>query len=210
MIKGILFDLDYCILDNRTLPAGIIDSVLAPLFSSDLPEDRKKEIRETLRGNALEPVLREQQVPEPVADSMRHAYRELELASDARIKTYGDEGVISSLPTKNILVTSGYRKFQQSKIDLLEIGHLFAYSIIDANDDSRVWKGKERIFAEILKQEGWSPDEVLVLGDNPKSELSAGKTLGIKTVQTLRPGVKKWDGADYHIKVLSELAALVQ
>ena len=94
MIKGILFDLDYCILDNRTLPAGIIDSVLAPLFSSDLPEDRKKEIRETLRGNALEPVLREQQVPEPVADSMRHAYRELELASDARIKTYGDEGVI--------------------------------------------------------------------------------------------------------------------
>jgi HAD superfamily hydrolase (TIGR01509 family) len=209
MIKAIIFDLDLCILDNSTMPAGIIDTLLVTLFSSNLSEERKKEIRAAMRGNALEHVLREQKVPEEIAEPMRQAYREVELHPEVIIKTYGDESAIESLPTKNILVTSGYRKFQQSKIDLLNIKHLFDEIIIDLNDDPKAWKGKKQIFSELLQKEGWKPEEVLVVGDNPKSELLAAKELGMKAIQTLRPGVVKWEEADVHIASLHELKDLI-
>jgi HAD superfamily hydrolase (TIGR01549 family) len=209
MIKAIIFDLDFCILDNSTLPEGVIDSVTEPLFSSDLPEGKKREIRAAMKGNALEHTLKEHKVPDAIAEAMRQAYREVELHPDLVIKTYGDEDVIATLSTKNILVTSGFRKFQQSKIDLLNIKHLFDEIIIDLNDDSTLWKGKKQIFIELLQKEGWKPEEVLVVGDNPKSELSAAKELGIKAIQTLRPGVLKWDEADAHITSLYELKNLL-
>ena len=48
-----------------------------------------------------------------------------------------------------------------------------------------------------------------MVGDNPLSELGAAKTLGIPAVQTLRPTVVAWDGADYRISSLEELEKLI-
>ncbi|MFQ3616473.1 MAG: HAD hydrolase-like protein [Cyanobacteriota bacterium] len=61
----------------------------------------------------------------------------------------------------------------------------------------------------ILNAHCLSPAEVLVVGDNPDSELAAGNRLGICTVQTLRPGVEKSKLATHHIHTLGELKALV-
>ena len=69
--------------------------------------------------------------------------------------------------------------------------------------------GKKRIFEELLKKNGWRKDEVLVVGDNPASELSAAKSLGILTVQTLRPTIERWEEADYHIQSFRELADII-
>jgi putative hydrolase of the HAD superfamily len=35
---------------------------------------------------------------------------------------------------------------------------------------------------------GLSPEEVVIVGDNPDSEIEVGNRLGIRTVQILRPG----------------------
>lgn len=50
---------------------------------------------------------------------------------------------------------------------------------------------------------------MLVVGDNPDSEIEAGNRLGIKTVQILRPGVPFGDSATYHVRSLSEVRDIV-
>ena len=100
-------------------------------------------------------------------------------------------------------------KFQETKIAKLGIAHLFDEIIIDVLDDPNKRKGKTKIFEEILESNKWNKEEVLVVGDNPHSELGAAKALGITTVQTVRPTVIKWKGADHHIESLRELKTLL-
>jgi FMN phosphatase YigB (HAD superfamily) len=51
---------------------------------------------------------------------------------------------------------------------------------------------------------------VLIVGDNPDSELAAGQRLGIRTVQTLRPGVPYAPTATHHIRTLHEFKHLLE
>jgi putative hydrolase of the HAD superfamily len=88
---------------------------------------------------------------------------------------------------QRFLVTSGFRRLQESKVRALGIAHLFAEIHIDAIDEPDR-KGKLRIFETILDRNGLRPEEALVVGDNADSEIEAGNRLWIKTVQVLRPG----------------------
>lgn len=208
MIKGIIFDLDMCILDTRSLTGDFFKPVLDPLYNSDLSETFKKEINDMLWHTSLEDAIKILSIPEEVADPMRVAYRNLDVPLG--IKSYGDESIITSFQCTNILVTTGYRKFQTQKIDMLNIRGLFEEIIIDELDHIEQRKGKRKIFEEILEQRAWSNREVLVVGDNPQSELGAAKQLEILTVQTLRPLVTKWENADYHITSMTELEDIMK
>jgi len=50
---------------------------------------------------------------------------------------------------------------------------------------------------------------MLIVGDNPDSELAAGRKLCIRTVQTLRPDVPRDPEAAHHISTFHELPALL-
>jgi putative hydrolase of the HAD superfamily len=69
--------------------------------------------------------------------------------------------------------------------------------------------GKEGIFRKILEQNQLSPEEALVVGDNPDSEIAAGNRVGIPTVQILRPGVPRGENATHYISGLEELRGLI-
>lgn len=203
MIKGIIFDLDMCILDTRSLTGNFFKPVLDPLYNSDLDEQLKKQINDMLWTTSLEDVVKIFSMPNDIAEPMRAAYRNLDVPPG--IVSYGDEHIIPSLSVISILVTSGYQKFQSQKIDMLGIRELFDEIIIDELDHVEQRKGKRKIFEELLEHRTWSNREVLVVGDNPRSELGAAKELGIRTAQTLRSGVVAWEEADYHITSLVEL-----
>ena len=209
MVKGIVFDLDNCIFDTRSMGEDVIDPVLKPVTSSDLPREIKRGVAEALWTTALEDVIDQYRLPPEVAEKMREACRTIEIPKERSIKTFGDEQCIADLPVKKYLVTSGYRKFQQSKIDRLHIAGLFDEIIINDADYREERKGKVQIFKEILETEKWDTSEVLVVGDNPKSELGAARAVGVKCVQILRPQVIKWNTADYHIESLCELRFLL-
>lgn len=209
MIKGIILDLDNCIFDTRSLGDGTIGAVLEVLHSSDLSGQLKKEINDALWTDSLDIVIERFQVPQEIAEKMREAYRQIEIPENREVRTYGDETCIKSLPVKRILVTTGYRRFQESKIKRANIVHLFDEVVIDELDFKEKRKGKGKIFEEILVANKWNRNEALVVGDNPKSELGAAKSLGIFTVQILRPGVEKWPEADRHIYSLRELANII-
>jgi len=117
---------------------------------------------------------------------------------------YGDLAVLREIPAKLFLVTSGFRRLQQSKVKALGIAHLLTELHIDAIDEPGP-KGKLHAFQLILRDHQLSPKEVLVVGDNPDSEIAAGNQLGMTTIQILRPGVPASPVATHQIRSLHEL-----
>ena len=121
---------------------------------------------------------------------------------------YPDLPVLPGLAIDKYLVTTGFRLLQDSKVRALGIAPWFRKVVIDAVDVPPA-RGKQAIFADLLAEGGYDAARVLAVGDNPLSELAAGKALGMVTVQTLRRGVEKAP-ADAHIHSFEELAELIQ
>lgn len=122
---------------------------------------------------------------------------------------YGDLSALAELPVSRFLVTSGFRHLQESKIRALGIAPLFKKLFVDAIDEAGP-RGKQPIIEEILRTQQLKPAQVLIVGDNADSELAVGLHLGIRTVQTLRPGVPYATTPDYHIKSLHELKRIIE
>ncbi len=208
MLKGILFDLDRCVFDTRTVSSSCFEPVLYVLHKSHLLQQTKEEVAQLLWSRSFDDITESISIPTDIAEKIREAFRKLEVSGD--VATFGDEKIITRLPGVKIVVTTGYTKFQESKIAKTGIQYLFDEIIIDARDYPESRKGKEVIFTEVLQKYGWRKNEVVALGDNPKSELGAAKSLGITTIQTLRPGVVKWSEADHHIYSFFELRDLLK
>jgi putative hydrolase of the HAD superfamily len=206
MFDAYIFDLDLCICNTYSMTGPFFDPVLALLRAADIDDGTKVRAEEALWSSSLEDVATRYALPDGLVEDMRAAYRRIEVPDSVR--SYGDEGAIRLLPGKKFLVTSGYRTFQESKIEKLRIRQLFDGIYVDATDDPKKRPGKRRIFADLLAEHRWAPVKVLVVGDNPHSELSAGRALGMKTAQTERPNVARWNDADYHIDSLHELSFL--
>ena len=208
-MAAVIFDLDNCL-----CPAAAVgEALFAPAFAA---------LRDANRGVLDEPVLQRaiadcwhtsfDVVAErygfntEMIDAGNAAFGRVEVMSP--LTGYPDLPVVRELPIKRYLVTTGFRRLQESKIRALSIGSWFNRVIIDAIDEAE-HAGKQRIFETILADENLSADNVLVVGDNPVSELAAGRNLGMVTVQTLRPGVTRWPGASHHIESLDELWSLI-
>jgi putative hydrolase of the HAD superfamily len=121
---------------------------------------------------------------------------------------YGDLDVLDQLPVLRFLVTSGFRRLQESKVRALGIARCFTAIHVDAIDQPG-HRGKQAIFEEILRDQRLQSDQVLIVGDNHDSEIAIGVRLGIRTVQTLRPGVPRSPAATHHIQTLHELKLLL-
>jgi FMN phosphatase YigB (HAD superfamily) len=208
-IRAVIFDLDNCL--AAADEAG--EELFAPAFDA---------IRAANKGR-----LSENQLSAAFADAWRHAldhvarkhdfsdemyragfevFRRLEVKR--RLRGYGDLGVLQKLRVRRILVTSGFRRLQESKIEALGIRGVFEEIHVHAIDEQGS-PGKKDTFGEILARRGWRAEEVLVVGDNAESEIAAGNALGMPTVQVLRPGVPHAPAAARHIKGLDELLSFV-
>src|SRR3989344_11178 len=104
MIKGIIFDLDMCILNTHTLGDNAIKPVIDILRNSELSDELKEKINYQLWTTSLDDALKMFNVLEDVVEKMRNAYRQLEVPDG--IKSYGDEEYIRNLLVKKILVTT--------------------------------------------------------------------------------------------------------
>jgi len=86
---------------------------------------------------------------------------------------------IKSTPLTKFLVTTGFSKLQWSKVKMLGIEADFAeVHIVDPEVSKQT---KKDVFADILKRHHYNADEVLVIGDDPESEIKAATELGIET-----------------------------
>jgi putative hydrolase of the HAD superfamily len=200
----LIFDLDNCLFDTRKMGERFIDPVLAVLRgAASLSEERKHAIEMAMRSQDLSAVVERFKVPEVIALGMRAAYAQLETPEGDF--SFGDEENLLRIEVSKILVTSGFRRLQRSKMLRLGINRCFDEVIVDPEDRPEIRRGKTRIFSNIRVRSGLPAREIMVVGDSGPSELMAGKTLGMVTVQTLRSRVERWVEADFHILSLADL-----
>jgi FMN phosphatase YigB (HAD superfamily) len=208
-VAAIIFDLDNCLCPASAVGPDFFgpafDAVRAANRGVLSEADLERAIAECWY-TAFDAVAIQFGFSKAMVDAGHAAFARLEVTSS--LAGYADLPIVRELPGKRYLVTSGFRKLQESRIRALGIATWFDYVFVDAIDEVN-HPGKKRIFESILAQGSWRAHEVVVVGDNPKSELAAGRSLGMVTVQILRPGVSRCDGVDHHVASLGELRALL-
>lgn len=207
---AILFDLDNCLSaadePGPSLLQPVFDAISRANCGTLAPESLEQAMAECW-FQPFDFVAAKHRFSDAMLAAGWEAYSALEVRTP--IRGYPDLKLLGELDAKRFLVTSGFRRLQQSKIDALGIRDLFEAIHIDAIDDAERL-GKEQIFRHVLGEHGLRPEQVLVVGDSPDSEIRAGKNLGMTTVQILRPGVVRGQNADYYISSLTELPKLLQ
>ena len=208
-MRCLIFDLDNCLAASDE---GGVD-LAGPVFGA---------IREanhgTLPPDALEAALRDLWVHSMDVVAERHGFSEQMRAAGWKacsslevtrpMRGYGDLDLIPLLGEIRFLVTTGFRRLQESKVRALGVAPNFEAVVIDAIDEPD-HPGKQRIFADLMVRHGLERHEVLVVGDNPQSELAAARRLGVRAVQILRPHVVRADDVPEHVADLGELRALI-
>ena len=104
----------------------------------------------------------------------------LNLTYETHINTVEGYPVLQEIPCKKFLVTTGFTKLQNSKIDRLNIRDYFEKIYII--DPSLTSLSKRDVFKKILVKYKFKIDEVLVVGDDLNSEIKAAQSLGIDSV----------------------------
>jgi putative hydrolase of the HAD superfamily len=188
--------------------------VLAPLESAVLaantgrgriPSEHVRRALVAARRRSFDEVAEEFRLPAPLRAAWADANAALEVS--VPLAPYDDVEALAALSVPRFLVTTGFRRFQESKIAALGVARLFDAVHVDALDSPHR-EGKRAIFSRIAVEWGLTPDQVLVVGDSAESELRAGRELGMVTVQVLRDGVEACTWADYRIESLHDLAGV--
>lgn len=97
---------------------------------------------------------------------------------DDTIEPFPDYTHVRSLPVEKFLVTTGFYKLQMSKIQRMGVEKDFKeIHIVDPEKSS-----KKEVFADIMQRNGYDASEVLIIGDDPESEIKAARELGIDAV----------------------------
>jgi putative hydrolase of the HAD superfamily len=87
---------------------------------------------------------------------------------------------VKELNIDKYLVTTGFTKMQQSKVDAMQLPRDFKeIHIIDPVQTDKV---KKDVFAEIVVHHHYDKREILIVGDDLYSEINAAKELGIDAV----------------------------
>ncbi|WP_163324244.1 HAD family hydrolase [Draconibacterium mangrovi] len=104
----------------------------------------------------------------------------INLTYDDPMQYFPDYELVRELLQTKFLVTSGFSKLQNSKIDNLGIRNDFKEIVILDLQQSN--ETKKDIFISLLEKYRFPKEEVLIVGDDINSEIQAGKDLGIDTV----------------------------
>ena len=95
------------------------------------------------------------------------------------MQAFDDYHHLKQIPLDKFLVTTGFVKLQMSKVRQLGIEQDFKEIYIVDPDVSS--KTKKDVFAEIMQKYHYQPADLLVIGDDPESEIKAALGLGIDT-----------------------------
>ena len=209
MIQAIIFDLDSCLAAADEVGQHLFAPAFAAIRAANNGGVAEEKLEEAFRECwrvAFDAVAEKYGFKEAMRSAGWREFRRIEVTTPMR--GYGDLAVVKELPPQKFLVTSGFRRLQESKVRALGCAGWFAAIHIDAIDEPDR-RGKKVIFLEIISKHQLRPDDVLVVGDNPDSEIAAGNELGMRTIQILRPGVPRSECAGHHICGLTELKELL-
>jgi putative hydrolase of the HAD superfamily len=178
MVKALIFDLD-----NTIYPVHSIGNALfAPLFAlieeTGEMADQMTAVKDAIQRKPFQMVATEFGFSASLTKAGISLLQNLRY--DGPIAPFPDFPLIYGLPQPKFLVTTGFTQLQESKIDGMNLRPLFQeIHIVDPMLDNRT---KKDVFSDILSRYNFQPDDVLVIGDDPDSEIKAARALTIPTI----------------------------
>ena len=178
MKKAIIFDLD-----NTIYPVPQIGTKLfAPVFELIEQEGHHnrdlEKIKDEVMRTPFQKVAKDHHFSEDLISKSIDILKEL--AYNGAIEPFADFEYVRNLPVDKFLVTTGFTKMQQSKIDMLELAKDFKeIHIIDPTTSKKV---KKDVFADIIQRYEYDKEDVMVVGDDVNSEIKAAQELGVEAV----------------------------
>lgn len=201
-------------LDDTLFPTKSIEpSVFAPAmriietyFQTRASDEQYKQVLHDLWSTPFDHVAQKHQIPQSIQQTFVHQLNTISYELD--IALYPDYSQLKTLDCEKILVTTGFPKLQEAKIEALNIRTDFSAVYID-NPFAANRKHKLGIFQEIVASKNSSPSHFTVIGDNPVSEIQAGKSLGMYTIQRKKMDTPPSPLADYSIDSFAELEGVL-
>jgi len=176
--KALILDLDNTIYSARSIGDEVFAS-LFKLIGEDPQQSRHMDqIREELLRRPFQTVARDRNFSEELTRQGIDILKELTYTG--KIEPFEDYAFVKGLSIDRFLVTAGFLKLQQSKIEAMKL--LDDFIEVHIVDPSTTDKTKKDVFADILDRKGYALEEVLVAGDDPGSEIRAAQELGIDAV----------------------------
>ena len=176
--KAIFFDLDNTIYPVAAIGDELFEPVVSLIAVSEEFTGERAALEKLLRRKPFHYVAGHYGLSDSLQDQGVKVLQGL--SCDVAIKPFPGYESIRELPQRKFLVTAGFTKLQLSKLSQLGIEHDFdGIYIIDHSVSDDTKKSK---FAEIMADNSFVPADILVVGDDPASEIRAAKELGIDAV----------------------------
>ena len=207
LVRAIIFDLDNCLAAANEPGEQMLEPVFTAVRDANDGALTEPELDAAFRDcwvHAFDFVAETHHFTAAMRAAGWEAFRRIEVRTPMR--GYGDLALLPSLGERRFLVTSGFRRLQESKVRALGIEMCFDAIVVDAIDEP-ARRGKEHIFLELMRRFCLDLSDVLVVGDNAESELAAASRLGLCAAQIIRPGVASAEGVTVHVRDLAELRA---
>jgi len=203
MIKAILYDLD-----NTIFPVPAIgDELFGPVFNLIAATGQHTDSMEAIKHAIMRTPFRI--VAQRYGFSAKLIQQGIDLQETLEyakpIAPFDDYIETRTIPGERFLVTTGFSKMQYSKIKHLGIEADFK----EVHVVNPTVSSKKEVFAGILERYGYLPHEVLVVGDDPESEIAAAKALRIPAVLYDKNDTFSADEADYKISHFKDLKQIV-
>lgn len=179
MKRALIFDLD-----NTIYPvSSIADSLFKELFvlldakTPHLSNADKEAAKDQIKRRPFHLVAEEfgfsDQLTQQGNDMIRN------FTYDGLIHAFDDYHSLRTIPLDKYLVTTGFTNLQWSKVKKMDLEKDFIE--IHIVDPEKSTLTKKDVFADIIKRHDYTIEEVLVIGDDPLSEIKAANELGIDT-----------------------------
>jgi putative hydrolase of the HAD superfamily len=176
--KALILDLD-----NTIYPVSSIgDTLFAPLFDVIKKDEQVAgkfaDIRSEVMRRPFQMVAKEFHFSKELTERGIQIMKDI--AYNGKIIPFEDYKFVRELPVDKFLVTAGFLKMQQSKVEAMQLQRDFKeIHIIDFTTTKKV---KKDVFAEIVAQHHFDKRDVLIVGDDLYSEIKAAQELGIDAV----------------------------
>ena len=199
-------------LDNTIYPvSSIADHLFAKLFK--LIDENLGEADRQAAQKAKEELTRRpyQHVADEFGFSDELKQQGMQMLANIRFEEpmypYEQYNDLRQIPIDKFLVTTGFTKLQMSKVEMLNIGSDFKQVYVV--DPAQSTQTKKDVFLKIMQENGYTTDEVLVIGDDPKSEIKAAIELGIDTFLFDPTDKYTNQGVTYHARDYRDVTEIV-
>ncbi len=179
MTKTTLFvDLDNTIYPVSSIGDALFQPVIELIGKENSLVDKIEAIKLDMMRRPFQKVAKDFNFSESLTQEVLDQLAKTECT--APMRPFEDYKELRDLAQSKFLVTTGFTKMQQSKVRLLQIeGDFKEIHIVDPQLRSLT---KKDIFQDLINRYELSKTSVLVLGDDPNSELKAASELNLDTV----------------------------